>query len=115
MISDKGLVLTNHHCGYGTVQGLSSVQNNYLLNGFFAKSQQEEIPCPGLSVTFIIRIDDVTEAMKEGITEDMADTTRTRLLNEHAAKLEKETKEKTGYEASVKSFFYDNEYYMFLM
>lgn len=115
VISDKGLVLTNHHCGYGTVQGLSSVQNNYLRNGFFAKSQQEEIPCPGLSVTFIVRIDDVTEAMKEGITDDMADSTRTRMLNEKAAKLEKETKEKTGYEASVKSFFYDNEYYLFLM
>jgi hypothetical protein len=52
VISDKGLVLTNHHCGYGTVQGLSSLQNNYLLDGYFAKSQQEEIPCPGLSCNF---------------------------------------------------------------
>jgi hypothetical protein len=115
VISDKGLVLTNHHCGYGTVQGLSSLQNNYLLDGFFAKSQQEEIPCPGLSVTFIVRIDDVTETMREGFTEGMADSTRNRLLTERAAKLEKETKEKTGYDATVKSFFYDNEYYLFLM
>lgn len=115
VISEKGLVLTNHHCGYGTVQGLSSVQNNYLKAGFFAQSQQEELPCPGLSVTFIVRIDDVSEQMKEGIDENTHDTTRTRLISERAARIEKETKEKTGYEASVKSFFYENEYYLFLM
>lgn len=50
VISDKGLVLTNHHCGYGAVQGLSSVDHNYLLNGFWAMNNQEELPCPGLSV-----------------------------------------------------------------
>jgi uncharacterized protein YeaO (DUF488 family) len=62
-----------------------------------------------------VRIDDVTETMREGFTEGMADSTRNRLLTERAAKLEKETKEKTGYDATVKSFFYDNEYYLFLM
>jgi len=115
VISDKGLVLTNHHCGYGTVQGLSSVQNNYLTQGFWAKSQAEELPCPGLSVTFIVRIDDVSEQMKAGLSNDMADSTRTRILNENAARIEKEQKAKTGYETQVKSFFYDNEYYLFLM
>lgn len=115
VISDKGLVLTNHHCGYGTVQGLSSVQNNYLKQGFFAKNQNEELPCPGLSVTFIVRIDDVTEAMKEGISAQDADSTKQRKLTENAARIEKETKANTGYEALVKSFFYDNEYYVFLM
>lgn len=115
VISKEGLVLTNHHCGYGTVQGLSSVANNYLLNGFFAKNRNEEIPCPGLSVTFIIRIDDVTKEMKTGITDDMADTTIARISEENATKLEKAAKQKTGYDALVKSFFYNNEYYMFLM
>lgn len=114
VISNKGLVLTNHHCGYGTVQGLSSVQNNYLKQGFWAKNQSEELPCPGLSVTFIIRIDDVTEEMKKGIVTGIADTTKTRILLENATRIEKETKASTGYDAQVKSFFYENEYYVFL-
>ena len=115
VISEQGLVLTNHHCGYGTVQGLSTVQKNYLKQGFFAQNREEEIPCPGLSVTFIVRIDDVTEAMKTGITAGMADSTRTRILAENAARIEKEQKAATGYETLVKSFFYENEYYLFLM
>jgi hypothetical protein len=114
VISNKGLVLTNHHCGYGTVQGLSSVQNNYLKQGFWAKNQSEELPCPGLSITFIIRIDDVTEEMKKGIVTGIADTTKTRILLENATRIEKETKASTGYDAQVKSFFYENEYYVFL-
>ena len=69
VISKQGLVLTNHHCGYGTVQGLSSLQNNYLLQGFWAKNKEDELPCPGLTVTFIVRIDDVSARVKSGIDE----------------------------------------------
>ncbi|MBU3677844.1 MAG: S46 family peptidase, partial [Chitinophagaceae bacterium] len=115
VISQQGLVLTNHHCGYGTVQGLSNLENNYLLKGFWAKNQSEELPCPGLSVTFIVRIDDVTEAMQSGLVKGMADTTRTRILQQNAARLEKEMKKSSGYDALVKSFFSDNKFYMFLM
>ncbi|MBL7765684.1 MAG: S46 family peptidase [Chitinophagaceae bacterium] len=115
VISDQGLVLTNHHCGYGTVQGLSSVQNNYLLNGFFAKNNQEEIPCPGLSVTFIVRIDDVTAAVKQGTNANMPDTTRNRIVMTNIAEIEKKMAKETGYETLVKSFYYENEYYLFLM
>jgi hypothetical protein len=114
VVSDKGLVLTNHHCGYGTVQGLSSVDHNYLLNGFFAKKQSQEIPCPGLSVTFIVRIDDVTTQVKKGITKEMSDSAINKLVMSNIEALEKETKKTTGYDALVKSFFYDNTYYMFL-
>jgi hypothetical protein len=114
VVSDKGLVLTNHHCGYGTVQGLSTVANNYLLNGFFAKNQQEEIPCVGLSVTFIVRIDDVTTKVKEGILSSMPDSVKNKLQIANIELIEKETKKTTGYDAQVKSFFYDNAYYLFL-
>ncbi len=114
VISDKGLVLTNHHCGYGAVQGLSSVDHNYLLNGFWAKNNQEELPCPGLSVTFIVRIDDVTTLVKANITNEMADSTKNRLVSENIAKIEKETKASTGYGAQIKSFYSDNEYYLFI-
>ena len=60
IISAKGLLLTNHHCGYGNVAALSTVENNYLMNGYMAKSLAEELPCPGLSVKFLVRIEDVT-------------------------------------------------------
>ncbi len=114
VISEKGLVLTNHHCGYGTVQGLSSVDHNYLLNGFFAKNQQEELPCPGLSVTFMIRFDEVTEQVKQGITANMADSTKIRIQASNIERIEKEAKTSTGYDAQVKSYFYDNTYYLIL-
>ncbi len=114
VISDQGLVLTNHHCGYGTVQGLSSLKNNYLLQGFWAKNRTEELPCPGLTVTFIVRIDDVTARVKEGIT-GMNETDRNKKILANIETIEKETEKNTGYTAQVKSFYYDNEYYLFLM
>lgn len=113
VISNQGLVLTNHHCGYGAVQGLSSVAHNYLLQGFWAKNNQEELPCPGLSVTFIIRIDDVTAQVKEGIETDMTDSTKNSIIANNIARIEKETKTATGYGAQIKSFYYENEYYLF--
>lgn len=114
VISDKGLVLTNHHCGYGTVQGLSSVEHNYLTQGFFAPNQAGELPCPGLSVTFMIRFDDVTSKVNAGIEEGMPDTMRSRLQLKNIETIEKEAKVKTGYDAQVKSYFYDNTFYLIL-
>lgn len=114
VISDKGLVLTNHHCGYGTVQGLSSVDHNYLTQGFFAPNQAGELPCPGLSVTFMIRFDDVTSKVNAGIEEGMPDTMRSRLQLKNIETIEKEAKAKTGYDAQVKSYFYDNTFYLIL-
>lgn len=114
VISDKGLVLTNHHCGYGTVQGLSSVDHNYLTQGFFAPNQAGELPCPGLSVTYMIRFDDVTSKVNAGIEEGMPDTMRSRLQLKNIETIEKEAKTKTGYDAQVKSYFYDNTFYLIL-
>src|SRR6185436_281211 len=59
IISDKGLILTNHHCGYSSIQAQSSVDHDYLTNGYWAMTQEQELPCPNLTVTFIVRIDDV--------------------------------------------------------
>jgi hypothetical protein len=115
VISEEGLVLTNHHCGYGTVQGLSSLKNNYLLQGFWAKNRSEEIPCPGLTVTFIVRIDDVSEKVKAGLTAGMSAADRNKKILDNIASIEKETEKSTGYTAQIKSFYYDNEYYLFLM
>lgn len=114
VVSDKGLVLTNHHCGYGAVQGLSSVEHDYLTNGFWAMNQQQELPCPGLSVTFIVRIDDVTKRVKLGIDESMSDSVKAKMRTSNIELLQKRFKDSTGYDALVKSFFYDNEFYIFL-
>src|SRR5690554_2460665 len=76
IISDQGLILTNHHCGYGTIQQLSTVENNYLEDGFWAKSLEDEIPAPGLSVTFLKRMEDVTDKVLAGVTDDMTEEER---------------------------------------
>jgi len=114
VISSQGLVLTNHHCGYGTVNALSSVENDYLTDGFFAKAQNGEIPCPGLSVRFIRNIIPVTDkildfpaSMKE---EDKADYIQDRLTV-----LQEDQESKTNYEVFIRPFFSGNEYYMFLV
>ena len=71
MISDQGLLVTNHHCGYSSIQGLSTDEHNYLMDGYWAKTLAEEIPCPGLSVTFLVSMEDVTDAViNKGVKED---------------------------------------------
>jgi Peptidase S46 len=113
VISKEGLVLTNHHCGYGTVAALANLQNDYLKNGFWAMNNQQELPCPGLSVTFINKIIDVTTTVTTGVSDNLRDTTRQK---EVAKRIEKLIKENSinGYTAIVKSFFADNKYYMFI-
>ncbi len=113
VVSNKGLVFTNHHCGYGTVNNLSSVKNDYLTDGFFAKNQGEEIPCPGLSVRFIRKIEDVTASIMDGITEDMDKETRDKKIKARAKSIKEKAALESGLEISLKSFFYGNEYYMF--
>src|SRR5699024_4245798 len=76
LISDKGLLLTNHHCGYSQIQSHLSVENDYLENGFWAKNLQEELPNPGMTATLIVRIEDVTDKIMNGITENMSEDER---------------------------------------
>lgn len=113
VVSNKGLVLTNHHCGYGTVNSLSSVENDYLTDGFFAKSQKQEIPCPGLSVRFIRNITDVTKDVEAGISKNASKEDSDKQRKENIAAIKKTAEDESGLEISVKSFFYGNEYYMF--
>ena len=69
LVSEQGLLLTNHHCGYGYIQRHSSIENDYLTDGFWAMSMEEELPNPGLTVTFIVRMEDATEQVLDGINE----------------------------------------------
>ena len=111
VISGEGLVLTNHHCGFGSINRLSSVENNYLRDGFWASNQKAEIPAPGLQVTFIVRIDDVTDAVRQDLD---TDTDNTKIIEQRIDSLTRMATDGTHYDASVKSFYYGNKYYMFI-
>ena len=105
MISDKGLLVTNHHCGYSSIQQLSSDEHNYLEDGFWAMNSKEEIPVPGLSVTFLVNMSDVTEAI-EGARNDEERST----VSEALVKAAKD--QNPGCEVQLTSFYNNNVHYI---
>ena len=112
IVSDYGLLLTNHHCGYDWIQKHSSVEHDYLTEGFWAMNRSQELPCPGLTVTILREMRDVTEKVTFNVNDDMDEAERTRLINENIKKLVAEIEEETSYKVSVKPFFLGNEYYL---
>jgi hypothetical protein len=114
IISKKGMVLTNHHCGYDAIADASTPEKNYLDNGFWAKNLAEEIPVPGLTATFIIRMEDVTKTITKELTESMTQEQRAAKIAELSKILEKQAVEGTHYEAFVRDFFDGNEFYLFV-
>lgn len=112
IISTKGLVLTNHHCGYGSVQGLSNTEHDYFANGFWAKNQGEEIPCKGLTVTFIRRIENVTDRILTGINDTLNDVARDSIVALRVAAVEKDIMKSTGLDATIKPYFKGNQYWV---
>lgn len=112
IISEKGLLLTNHHCGYGAIQSVSTVENDHLKNGYWAKNYEEEIPIPGLTVSFLIRMEDVTTRILENIDPTISERERAEAVRKIASKIEKEATEGTHYNASVREYFEGNEYYL---
>ncbi|TNE99894.1 MAG: S46 family peptidase [Bacteroidetes bacterium] len=114
IISDKGLVLTNHHCGYDAIAGASTKEHNYLDNGFWAKAHDQEIPIPGLTATFIIRIEDVTELINKELNESMSEEERSKKIAEISKILQDDAVNGTHYKAFVRDFFEGNEFYLFV-
>lgn len=114
VISPKGLVLTNHHCGYGTVQGLSSTQNDYFANGFWAKNPGEELPCPGLTVTFIRKMENVTWNILSELPDTLDEKSRQSIIATRIKALEKGYKHSTGLDANIKPYYYGNQYWVTL-
>ena len=114
IVSDYGLLLTNHHCGYDYIQKHSSVEHDYLTNGFWAMNRGEELPCPGLSVTFLREMRDVTERVLEGITIDTPEDERKAKVDQNMKKIIAEVEKETRYKVSIKPFFQGNEYYLLL-
>lgn len=114
IISKQGLLLTNHHCGFGEIQSHSTLEHNYLKDGFWAQSIKDELPCPGLSVSFIISINDVTAQFNEVLKDGMTEQARNEKIKELAAQIEKKAIEGTHYEAKVRQFFSGNEFYLII-
>jgi hypothetical protein len=114
IVSDKGLVLTNHHCGYDAIQTHSTLEHDYLTNGFWAKSMDQELPVKDMTMSFLVRMDDVTAQVLEKVTDDMSDDDRQSAIDEASAKIAKEASEKGKYDATVKSMFDNNEFYLFV-
>ena len=112
IVSSQGLLLTNHHCGYGTIQSHSTVEHDYLTDGFWAMSKDEELPNPGLGVTFLVRIEDVTDRVLKDVTNDMTERERAEAINKVRELIVNETTEGTHYRANVNSFFGGNNYYL---
>ncbi|MBE0676446.1 MAG: S46 family peptidase [Bacteroidales bacterium] len=112
IVSSKGLLLTNHHCGYGQIQAHSTVEHDYLTDGFWAMSMAEELPNPRLSVTFLVRIEDVTDKVLANVRDGMSEAERTSAMSAVIQQLTSEAVKGTHYRASVSSFYGGNNFYM---
>ncbi|WP_456461978.1 S46 family peptidase [Lutibacter sp.] len=114
IISPNGLLLTNHHCGYGAIQSHSSVENDYLKNGFWAKNYKEELANPSMTVTFIKRIDDVTSEVFLGVSDNMDEASKMKLINQNIQKVAATAQKEEWQKATVKSFYKGNQYLLFI-
>lgn len=113
LISDEGLLITNHHCGYRQIQSHSTVENDYLTNGFWAMSQDEELPNERLTVSFLEYMKDVSEKVLEGTTKLKGDA-KDKKINENIDRIESEAKKEGKHKASVKPLFYGNQYFLYV-
>ncbi|MBA2422471.1 MAG: S46 family peptidase [Chitinophagales bacterium] len=114
VISDRGLVLTNHHCGFGQIQSHSSIEHDYIKDGFWAMRQEDELICPGLSVTFIIKIEDVTSQALMGVTDGMSESERQQQIEINNKTIEQKAILGSHYGAYVRGFYNGNQYYLFI-
>jgi hypothetical protein len=114
VISGQGLVLTNHHCGEGVIQSHSSVEHDYLTDGYWAMSRDEELPAEGLSVTFLRYMKDVTGPVNEGLKGGMDPYERERRQELNRGEIIREATGGTCFEAEVSPFYYGNAYYLFV-
>ncbi len=114
VISNQGLLLTNHHCGFDAVQNHSSIENNYIQNGFWAYNKQQELQNPGLFVSFIISIDEVTNSILKDIKSSMTEKERQSIIDKNIAQLKKDHKKESYQDLIIKPFFEGNKYYLFV-
>jgi hypothetical protein len=114
IISDQGLILTNHHCGYSAIQTHSTTENDYLSDGFWAKNFEEEIPNEGLYVRFLVRMEDVTNLVLDELNDDMTEAERADAISAVGKKIAADATKDNEYISNVKSFYHGNEFYLFV-
>ena len=114
MISPKGLLLTNHHCGYDNIQSHSTVENDYLTNGFWAYNMSQELPNKDLTVTFIIKIEDVTTKIFEGVLNLSSESDKQKKIQQNIAAVNKSFAKEAWQEAMIRAFYDGNQYLLFV-
>jgi hypothetical protein len=114
IVSNQGLLLTNHHCGYGRIQAHSSLENDYLANGFWAMKKEEELPNPGFTVTLLVSMSDITEEILKNVTETMTEEERESIIAKNSKSIIEQTTENTHYKAVIKPIYNGNQYLLFV-
>jgi hypothetical protein len=114
VVSAEGLIFTNHHCGYGQIQSHSTLENDYLTDGFWAMDKNDELPNPGLTARFLVRIENVTDDLLAELNDDMTEDERREAVRKISKTLSDKAIEGTHYDANVRSFYAGNEYYLFV-
>jgi len=114
VISDQGLLLTNHHCGYGQIQSHSSLENDYIKNGFWAMSLEEELPNEGLYVEFIVSIHDITEKVLSGISGDMSEKEKQSGITKNSNAIMETWPRESWQDVKTKAFYNGNQYFLFV-
>ena len=114
IVSDKGLLFTNHHCGYDKIQSHSTVEHDYLKDGFWAMSMEEELPNEGLAASFLVRMEDVTDSIIPFLSDTMSEGDRGSKIREIRERIEKRAEEDGKYAARVSTFYGGNEFYLFV-
>jgi hypothetical protein len=114
LVSDQGLLLTNHHCGFEAIQKHSSVEHDYLKDGFWAMNKDQELPNPDLTVRFLNSIEDVTDAVLNGVKKGISEQERESIIELNIEKIKTESVKDTTLIASIKPFYYGNQYFLFV-
>ncbi|MGZ2370557.1 S46 family peptidase [Ancylomarina sp. YFZ004] len=112
LISDQGLIVTNHHCGYGAIQAHSTLENDYLKDGFWAMNKGEELVNEGITASFLIRMADVTAEVLKGINDETKEDERSKIIKKNIKKIEAATEKDSEYRANVKAYFAGNQFFL---
>ena len=112
IVSDQGLLLTNHHCGFDWIQKHSTVEHDYLTEGFWAMTMEEELPCPGLKAKMLRNMEDVTEKVLAGITDQTTDEERAKIIAENIKNIKESAQKDNEYKVTVESFYIGNQYFL---
>lgn len=112
IVSDQGLVITNHHCSFGMIQAHSSLEHNYLRDGFWAKTQKDELTNPNITASILVRMEDVTDKINAAVKDEMPEAERAKIIKDICCKLEAEAVKGTNLKANIKPYFNGNQYFL---